>query len=204
MQANSSLLHPVTDTMPFLVISVIKVLTVFTVVMVIVALLTLMERKVSAWMQDRLGPNRVGPGGIGQPLADGIKNILKEETNPARANAVFFTLAPMLSIDEPEAALDEARMQALQVAQRRAETYARQLGKRVGRILSVSESGGGCFRSRKVPCLRRTSACDEPDSSRQNRNVAVALPSRRSRTITSGSQAGSTGSTTSVRRGATG
>lgn len=50
---------------------------------------------------------------------------------------------PMLSIDEPEAALDEARMQALQVAQRRAETYARQLGKRVGRILSVSESGGG-------------------------------------------------------------
>lgn len=50
---------------------------------------------------------------------------------------------PMLSIDEPEAALDEARMQALQVAQRRAETYARQMGKRVGRILSVSESGGG-------------------------------------------------------------
>ena len=98
MQANSSLLHPVADTTPFLVISVIKVLTVFTVVMVIVALLTLMERKVSAWMQDRLGPNRVGPGGIAQPLADGIKNILKEETNPARANAVFFTLAPMLSI----------------------------------------------------------------------------------------------------------
>lgn len=50
---------------------------------------------------------------------------------------------PMLSIDKPEAALDEARMQALQVAQRRAEIYARQMGKRVGRILSVSESGGG-------------------------------------------------------------
>ncbi|MBW3571464.1 MAG: NADH-quinone oxidoreductase subunit NuoH [Gemmatimonadetes bacterium] len=82
----------------FVVFSAIKVLLVFSVVMVVVALLTLMERKVSAWMQDRLGPNRVGPGGLGQPLADGIKNILKEETNPAEANRVFFTLAPMLSI----------------------------------------------------------------------------------------------------------
>ena len=82
----------------FVVFSAVKVLAVFSVVMVVVALLTLMERKVSAWMQDRLGPNRVGPGGLGQPLADGIKNILKEETNPAEASGVFFTLAPMLSI----------------------------------------------------------------------------------------------------------
>ena len=83
---------------PFVVSSVIKVLAVFTVVMVIVALLTLLERKISAWMQDRLGPNRVGPGGIAQPLADGIKNILKEESNPGESHGVFFTLAPMLSI----------------------------------------------------------------------------------------------------------
>lgn len=82
----------------FLVSSAVKVLAVFSVLMVVVALLTLLERKVSAWMQDRLGPNRVGPGGIGQPAADGIKNILKEETNPREANRVFFTLAPMLSI----------------------------------------------------------------------------------------------------------
>jgi len=82
----------------FLVISAVKVLGAFTVVMVVVAMLTLLERKVSAWMQDRLGPNRVGPGGIAQPLADGIKNILKEETHPAEANRVFFTLAPMLSL----------------------------------------------------------------------------------------------------------
>jgi NADH-quinone oxidoreductase subunit H len=94
---NVSTLHEIGDT-SFMVISAIKVLIVFSLTMVIVALLTLLERKVSAWMQDRLGPNRVGPGGLGQPLADGIKNILKEETNPSEANGVFFTLAPMLSI----------------------------------------------------------------------------------------------------------
>ena len=97
MQAATANLKELGDT-AFLVSSAIKVLAAFTVVMVVVALLTLMERKISAWMQDRLGPNRVGPGGIAQPLADGIKNILKEETNPAEANRVFFTLAPMLSI----------------------------------------------------------------------------------------------------------
>jgi NADH-quinone oxidoreductase subunit H len=82
----------------FYVASAAKVLVIFVAVLVIVAMLTLMERKVSAWMQDRLGPNRVGPGGLLQPAADGLKNILKEETHPAEANRVFFTLAPMLSI----------------------------------------------------------------------------------------------------------
>jgi NADH-quinone oxidoreductase subunit H len=85
------------ETKGFLLLSVVKMLFVFTVVMVGVALLTLMERKVSAWMQNRFGPNRVGYGGLLQPIADGLKNIVKEETQPAASNRVLFLLAPALS-----------------------------------------------------------------------------------------------------------
>ncbi|HSL71672.1 MAG TPA: NADH-quinone oxidoreductase subunit NuoH, partial [Longimicrobiales bacterium] len=82
----------------FLTAAAIKVAIVFTVVMITVAMLTLMERKVSAWMQDRLGPNRVGPSGLLQPFADGLKNILKEETYPSQASRIYFFLAPALAI----------------------------------------------------------------------------------------------------------
>ena len=81
----------------FILLSVIKMLVVFTIIMVGVALLTLMERKVSAWMQNRHGPNRVGWAGLLQPAADGVKNILKEETFPAEANRALFLVAPALS-----------------------------------------------------------------------------------------------------------
>jgi NADH-quinone oxidoreductase subunit H len=81
----------------FLLLSVLKMLVVFTVIMVGVALLTLMERKVSAWMQNRRGPNRVGWAGLLQPAADGVKNILKEETYPAAASPWLFLLAPAMS-----------------------------------------------------------------------------------------------------------
>jgi NADH-quinone oxidoreductase subunit H len=81
----------------FILLSVLKMLLVFTVIMVGVALLTLMERKVSAWMQNRMGPNRVGWGGLLQPAADGVKNILKEETYPALASPWLFVLAPAMS-----------------------------------------------------------------------------------------------------------
>ncbi|MDH3207903.1 MAG: NADH-quinone oxidoreductase subunit NuoH [Gemmatimonadota bacterium] len=74
----------------------LKVTVIFTVVIVVVAYTTLAERRVSAWIQDRHGPNRVGPFGLLQPIADGIKNILKEETLPATASRVFFVLAPVL------------------------------------------------------------------------------------------------------------
>ena len=81
----------------FLISSGIKILLVFTSIMVGVALLTLAERRICAFMQDRLGPNRVGPFGLLQPAADGLKNILKEETYPAQADPTLFVLAPMLS-----------------------------------------------------------------------------------------------------------
>jgi NADH-quinone oxidoreductase subunit H len=81
---------------PWLVFTLIKLLVVFTVYMVGVALLTLAERKISAWIQDRHGPNRVGKGWL-QPAADGIKNFVKEETYPAAANIPLFVLAPALA-----------------------------------------------------------------------------------------------------------
>jgi NADH-quinone oxidoreductase subunit H len=60
--------------------------------------LTLSERKLSAWMQDRLGPNRVGPGGLLQPLADGGKFFLKEEVIPSHVDKIFYVLAPAVAV----------------------------------------------------------------------------------------------------------
>lgn len=81
----------------FLLFSIIKLLVIFTIVMVGVALLTLMERKLAGWIQNRPGPNRVGPWGILQPAADGIKNFIKEETLPEHSNRWLFVLAPALA-----------------------------------------------------------------------------------------------------------
>jgi NADH-quinone oxidoreductase subunit H len=82
----------------FFVATVIKMVVVFTVYLVGVALLTLAERKISAWIQGRLGPNRVGGTlGLLQPAADGVKNFMKEETLPTHVNKPLFTLAPMLA-----------------------------------------------------------------------------------------------------------
>jgi len=80
------------------VLTIAKILGAFTILMVAVAYATLAERKISAWLQDRHGPNRVGPFGILQPIADGIKNIIKEETDPETASRFFFFLGPMLAI----------------------------------------------------------------------------------------------------------
>ncbi|HEU5183205.1 MAG TPA: NADH-quinone oxidoreductase subunit NuoH [Gemmatimonadaceae bacterium] len=88
---------PPTSTSVFVIATVIKMVVVFTILMVGVALLTLAERKISAWIQDRHGPNRVGPHGLLQPAADGLKNIMKEETYPEKANLALFVLAPAIA-----------------------------------------------------------------------------------------------------------
>jgi NADH-quinone oxidoreductase subunit H len=71
---------------------------VVNVLMGSVAFLTWVERRVSAVIQYRLGPNRVGPAGLFQPLADGIKFIMKEDVMPASAHKAVFILAPALSL----------------------------------------------------------------------------------------------------------
>ena len=76
----------------------IVIFGVIAVVMPTVGYLTLSERKISAWMQDRFGPNRVGPFGLLQPLADGGKFFLKEAPIPRHVDRVFFLLAPAASM----------------------------------------------------------------------------------------------------------
>jgi NADH-quinone oxidoreductase subunit H len=78
----------------YFLISLVKVLIVFTVILLIVAYMTLMERKVLGRMQVRFGPNRVGPFGLLQPVADGIKLFFKEDIIVPHANRVIYILAP--------------------------------------------------------------------------------------------------------------
>jgi NADH-quinone oxidoreductase subunit H len=89
---------PITGYTTYIIFSLIKIIIVFTVYMVAAALLTLAERKISAWIQGRRGPNRVGGrGGWLQPAADGVKNFMKEETEPGNASQPLFSMAPALS-----------------------------------------------------------------------------------------------------------
>ncbi|MEI6084090.1 MAG: NADH-quinone oxidoreductase subunit NuoH [Verrucomicrobiota bacterium] len=81
-----------------LLIHVIKIATVIGVVLGIVAYTVMAERWVSAWIQDRVGPNRVGPFGLLQPLADGLKFIFKEDVLPHHVNKIYFCLAPIITM----------------------------------------------------------------------------------------------------------
>ena len=78
--------------------TLIKIGLLLFVVLTLVAYLTLAERRVSAFIQDRLGPNRVGPFGLLQPLADGVKFIFKEDIVPKEANRPFFIAAPAFAL----------------------------------------------------------------------------------------------------------
>ena len=80
------------------VVPLLKIAVLLNAVLVAVTFLVLMERKVIAWAQSRLGPMRVGPYGILQAIADPIKLILKEDVTPAKADKYVFTLAPIMSL----------------------------------------------------------------------------------------------------------
>src|SRR5436853_7805475 len=78
-------------------LTVLMIAALIGTVMGTVAYHILAERKVAAWVQDRLGPNRVGPWGLLQPIVDGGKMFLKEEVIPRHVDKVFFLLAPMVA-----------------------------------------------------------------------------------------------------------
>jgi NADH-quinone oxidoreductase subunit H len=80
----------------FVLFSAVKIIVVFSVLMFIVAYAVWVERKVSAAIQDRVGPNRVGLFGLLQPAADGVKAFLKEDFTPAHVRKVYFWLAPAI------------------------------------------------------------------------------------------------------------
>ena len=94
-------INHLSDTQQFLLFSAAKVLASFVVLMGIVAYVVLLERRVCAFIQDRVGPNRVGvpftnisAWGLGQPLADAVKAFLKEDFTPAYVRKAYFWLAP--------------------------------------------------------------------------------------------------------------
>lgn len=81
-----------------LVYALLMIGVAFAAIMGSVGYLTLAERKISAYMQDRVGPDRVGPFGMLQPLADGIKMFFKEDATPKHVDKIFYFLAPGVGV----------------------------------------------------------------------------------------------------------
>jgi NADH-quinone oxidoreductase subunit H len=90
-------LAPPPSTAFWFLMTVIKMLVLFSIYMVGVMMVIWAERRICAFIQDRRGPNRVGPHGLLQSVADGVKNIMKEETYPAEAYTPLFILAPVMA-----------------------------------------------------------------------------------------------------------
>lgn len=81
-----------------IVYTIFKIVVIIVPLMLAVAYLTYIERKVIAYMHDRIGPNRVGPAGLLQPIADAIKLLFKELIIPSKANKYLYMMAPILVI----------------------------------------------------------------------------------------------------------
>lgn len=82
----------------FVIIMLVKMFVIFGAVMLTMTYITLAERKILGYMQIRPGPNRVGPWGLLQPIADGIKLFLKEDIIPDKASKVVFVIAPAMAL----------------------------------------------------------------------------------------------------------
>lgn len=83
---------------PEILVALIKIVGVVLVLLPMIAYSVVAERRISAFIQDRLGPNRVGPAGLLQPLADGLKFLLKEDFTPNYVRKAYFYLAPVLTM----------------------------------------------------------------------------------------------------------
>ena len=81
-----------------IVIPLLKIVILLNAVLVAVTYMVLLERKVIAWVQSRLGPMRVGPYGVLQPIADAVKLMIKEDITPTRADKWVFTAAPIIAL----------------------------------------------------------------------------------------------------------
>src|SRR6516225_1687116 len=81
-----------------IVAAVVKAAVAMVALLTAFAYMTLIERRVVARMQSRLGPNRLGPFGLLQPVADALKMIFKEQIVPARARVLVYLIAPCISI----------------------------------------------------------------------------------------------------------
>ena len=92
------LVHYFPESVQPYVMPILVILIVLQVNLGVCSYLILLERKLSAWMQDRHGPNRVGPMGLFQPIADMLKLLLKEDVIPGHVNKVLFVLAPGISV----------------------------------------------------------------------------------------------------------
>ena len=82
----------------FAIFALIKIACVVVALLTMFAYAALLERRVCAFIQDRIGPNRVGPWGLLQPVADGVKLLLKEDFTPAHVRKAFFWLAPAIAV----------------------------------------------------------------------------------------------------------